>query len=109
MYINKFEKKVLPQVYDDASIFSDLGLAVVKGNGKYGCINRDGIYVIPAEYDYIYSFEEGFALAKKNQKFGVINMKGDVVIPFEFDNIILNIKEGLSCVLKNKKYRLLNS
>ena len=31
-------------------------------------------------------------------------MKGDVVIPFEFDNIILNIKEGLSCVLKNKKY-----
>ena len=104
MYINKFEKKVLPQVYDDASIFSDLGLAVVKGNGKYGCINRDGIYVIPAEYDYIYSFEEGFALAKKNQKFGVINMKGDVVIPFEFDNIILNIKEGLSCVLKNKKY-----
>jgi len=76
-YIDTSGNMVISLDLDDGiglcSPFSD-GLAVAHGeNGKCGCINTDGKFVIPMEYDSINSFTEGYALFKKekNGKYGL--------------------------------------
>lgn len=58
-----YRQAIQPQ-YEDASRFSE-GLAAVKQNGKWGYIDTDGKTVIPFDYDYAFSFNEGVAVVGK--------------------------------------------
>ena len=62
--------------YDDAYNFSE-GLALVKLNGKYGYIDKQGNEVIPLKYDYANNFLEGLALVRLNGKYGYIDKQGN--------------------------------
>ena len=48
--------------YEDAGVFTD-GLAPVKSNGKWGCIDEMGRVVVPFNYTFIHNFSDNVAVA----------------------------------------------
>lgn len=44
---------------------------------KYGCINTDGVLVIPFQYDEYFFFENGIALVLQGEKIGLIDVYGN--------------------------------
>lgn len=49
----------------------------INGEVKFGCINTDGILVIPYIYDSYFFFENGIALVSKGEKMGLIDVYGN--------------------------------
>ena len=98
----KDDQWIINPKYERASTFSD-GLAVVKLNGKFGCIDVAGESVIPYRFDMIYSFSEGLAAVKINGKWGYINKSNESVITYRFDDA-KSFSEGKAPVLFNGKW-----
>lgn len=94
------ELKELYKKYDYVGFFSD-GLAYVRKNGKYGCIDRKGDLVIPTKYEDLFGFSDGLSTVKINGKYGYINANGEIVIPcnYEYAN---SFKENLARVCNDK-------
>ena len=81
--------------------------------GMWGWIDLEGNEVIPPQYIYAYSFEDGEAIVCKgvweiddqnrywckNEKWGIINTKGEEIVPFMFDEIdrIENTEKYILC------------
>ena len=86
--------------YDWITDFEE-GLARVKINDKWGCIDETGRVVIPCKYDYVYDFSEGLAAVKLNEKYGYIDTTGRVVIPFKYD-LANDFSDGLARVQLNE-------
>jgi hypothetical protein len=61
-YIDKTGKRVLDKYFDEADSFID-GLAAVRINGKVGCINKAGKFIVPAKYDKVYPVSAGIIVA----------------------------------------------
>jgi len=60
--------------------FAANGLAVARQNGKYGCVNASGQWIIKPIFDYIYSFgDRKSTKASLNGGSGYINDKGEWV------------------------------
>ncbi len=64
---------------------------------KYGVIDANHAFILPAEYDDIKmgytitsSFKEQVFLVKKNNLFGLVSEKKEVKLPIEFDSITFN-------------------
>jgi hypothetical protein len=53
------------------------GVFVVIGKGGYGCFDILGKELIPYEYNFISSFENGFATAKLGKEYFVLNINGE--------------------------------
>ena len=71
MDIKEKHRPIIPFKYDSASDF-ELGLAIVKFEGKYGVIEKTGGEVISFKYDHIdlgVHFR-GFITAKKKGRWG---------------------------------------
>ena len=98
----KDDQWIINPKYERASTFSD-GLAVVKLNGKFGCIDIAGESVIPYRFDMIYSFSEGLAPVKLNGKWGYISKNNESLIPYRFDDA-KSFSEGKAPVLFNGKW-----
>ena len=60
------------------------GYASIKVKNKYGFVNKQEQFIIPAIYDTVNIFSEGFAPVMKNQRWGFINTSGLVVIPIKY-------------------------
>ena len=67
---------MIPCKYEYAGGFSD-GLALVKLDGKWGFIDKEGHVVIPFEYDDAEDFSEGLAHVEKDGEWFYINQKGE--------------------------------
>ncbi len=76
-------KVIVPLKYDEVKDFKE-GLAVVKLDKKYGCINPSGKEVIPLIYDDAYAFSEGLLKVQVGDKYGYLDKTGKVVIPIQF-------------------------
>ncbi len=63
------------------------GVAVVRKNGKWGIINRNGLNVITHKYDSIEDFEKGFAKVQLKQFVGLADLSGQLIIPPEYEYI----------------------
>ena len=77
--------------YRTESDFSE-GLAVVNvdidsNTVLYGYINKSNQIVIPARYEYAYTFHEGKAVVKNYDRFGMIDRKGNEVMPCKYIGI----------------------
>mgnify|MGYP001179585168 CR=1 FL=1 len=83
-FINKLGKEVIKCQYESCSDFEQ-GLAFIRLNGKYGCIDTNGVMVIQNIYDNPVRFQEGLAEVMLNNKIGFIDKEGDVVIPFKYE------------------------
>lgn len=92
--------------YDQISDFNE-GLAVVKYNGKYGAIDKNGKTEIPLQYTRLGDFSEGYSFAQKNERFGYVDKKGDPVIPFLYE-WAESFKYSLARVKYNSKFGLIN-
>lgn len=49
----------------------------INGTEKYGCINKEGILVVPCIYDKEFYFEDGIALVCKDGKVGLLDIYGN--------------------------------
>jgi hypothetical protein len=88
--------------FDDLNEFFE-DWAVVKLNGKYGFIDKDGKEVIPLKYEYARNFSEGLATVELNGKWGYIDKTGTEVIPVKYENAF-NFNKGTGIVGLNGKY-----
>ena len=55
------------------------GIAVVKKEGKWGIINRNGLHLISNKYDKIDVFNNGFAKVQLGKFRGLANLKGSLL------------------------------
>ena len=100
--------------YDKMSI-ENVGLIVVKKEGRKGVLNDKGEIIIPVKYeDIIMKGANGLIKVEApNQngggvKYGVFNNKGEVVVPVgKYESVI--IKDSYIVVKKNGKEGILNS
>lgn len=69
------QELVIPYQYDHATSFSE-GLAMVKKDGKFGYINKQGELVIPFQFEYATPFTKGTATVKRDGKLGTIDKSG---------------------------------
>lgn len=79
-YLKRNGQVAIEPSFDVAFLFKN-GYACVgkniNGEIKYGCINTDGILVIPYIYDEYFFFEDGIALVLKGEKIGLIDVYGN--------------------------------
>lgn len=79
-YLKRNGQEAIKPSYDAALSFEN-GYACVgkniNGEIKYGCINTDGVLVIPFQYDEYFFFENGIALVLQGEKIGLIDVYGN--------------------------------
>ncbi len=74
-YNNKLEEKSNKDVYTSNTLF------IIKENGKYGFVDKDGKVVVEAKYDDAREQNDyGFVAVKKDGKWGSLDQYGNVVI-----------------------------
>lgn len=56
------------------------------GTDKYGYINENGEWAIPAQYDYVSNFSCGLARVKTGEKYYFIDTNGKIINATGFDN-----------------------
>lgn len=105
--INPFGRQVFHETFEDAKSFSE-GLASVKKDGKWGCIDTKGATVIPFQYDNAISFDNGLATVGKEGKYGYIDTKGATVIPFLFEYARNFNKDGFAIITMDGKNGVIN-
>jgi len=106
--------KLLDIVSDSIPVFVN-GVALIEKDKKVGCIDINGNFVIPMEYDSIQNYfnnyfclSKGFLIVIKDGKYGVINLKNQIIMPFEYDKIDTSVthyqkKDDILRVEKNGK------
>ena len=89
--INKANKLVVPNIYDDSNYhyhnltpFSN-GLLPVKTGGYWGCVDFNNNTVIDFMYDGM-SVRHGLISAGLNGSVGLMDIKGNYIIPLDPDN-----------------------
>lgn len=111
-YIDKTGTLVIPCEYENAYAF-DGGVAGVRKDRKYGCIDAAGQTVIACEwggYSPI-SFSEGLAAVQNAEGlWGFIDTTGTLVLPCEWENVFVpRFSEGLAAVKKDDKTGYINT
>jgi|GEM_PF-3492773 len=100
-------KILIKPIYDEIRDFKD-GLAAVRLNGKYGLMNESEKFIIPAEYDELYTFwHYQLVEVQKGLKKGFLDMKGNIVVPMEYDEIDRG-KDGY-LFKKDNKWGMMNT
>lgn len=94
-------QKLSDPIYEEVSDFHD-GYALVKRDGKYGYLAKDGAEISPAYKEARY-FKDGFAPVK-DKKWGAIDTAGNLVIPCEYDDAGPAFSDGLLAVKKDNRW-----
>ncbi len=90
-----------PPIYDAVSDMKN-GWAVIRQNGAYGYVSRDGVLIEPV-YDEAHYFSEGYAPVKQ-KKWGVIDETGALVVPCQYDDAGPYVSDGLLAVKKDNRW-----
>lgn len=96
----------IPCKYDDVCSFNE-GIARVKKEGVWGCIDRSGKEIISLKYEDIWPLSDCWMAVKFNKKWGCVDYRGDEFAICEFDEITL-LSDQLIRVKQNGKYGLVN-
>jgi KWG repeat domain protein len=90
------QNEVWRDQYEQVDGFYD-GLAAVRHhNRKWGFVNEKGTLVIPAEFDEVYSFDEGVSRVVSNGLYGLIDKKGKFIVPCQYKSIGVCLEGFLS-------------
>lgn len=95
-YINS-EGKVIASPSNDRVFQMDDKGVLIRNQGKYGWVNRDGTFIAHIEYEsLIPDSEDSVLLARKDdKKWGMLSMTdGSVLVPFSYDELYY-IEKGL--------------
>ena len=74
------------------------GPLTIKVGGKYGYIDQEGYFIIPAKFEDVREFSQGLAAVKRSSKWGYIDKQGSVVVEPLFDNNALPFRAGIAQV-----------
>ena len=108
-----FNSIILKQFNERAKILNVTKIFIVKGlipyrkGDKWGYCNQNKKIIIPIEYDFAGSFNEGLAAVQLNDKYGFINKKGRIVVPIKY-GLVRNFNEGLAAVKIDDKWGFIN-
>lgn len=105
----KDSRVIVPFQFTWAETFDKAGHAVVQLKGKTGMIDTLGRFVIPADYDNVFSFSNGYAKVFREGKFGAVNSKGELVIPTEYDFLSDFTKGGRADAVKGNKWGVIDT
>ena len=101
-------KVVLPCKYQSMSKFND-GLSIVSIEGKYGCINKQGVEIVPLQYDAIRDFVHERAVVSLTRELGLIDTEGNIVVDYKYEDISgLDLKCDLVVVQSEGKWGALD-
>lgn len=64
----------------------EYGFKIMQGD-KVGILSKQGVVVIPPNYEEITVINDKYLKAQKNGKYGVIDYKGNQVLPFEYTGV----------------------
>jgi hypothetical protein len=109
-FVDNSAKEVIPVVYENASYYNKNAI-IVKKNGKYGCINSQGVELIQPKYDEIGSpsFSNGLIAVKLGNSWGYVDFTDKVKIPINLKyDFVGEFKNGYANVGKNKKEGLID-
>ena len=91
--LSKNGKLLSKYIYIDLGPFKE-GLAFAKlynkkdrASEKYGFIDKNQTFAIPAQYTAAKNFSEGLAAVAKGGKWGYIDKTGKIVIPLQYDRV----------------------
>lgn len=84
-----FDKDIILECnYEEIKgIYGDGKLFVVKDDGEYQVINKEGEVVLKDKFDDAVDINGDYIVAKKNDKYGVIDISGETKIKFEYNEI----------------------
>jgi hypothetical protein len=82
---------------------SSCGLSLVKKDGKYGFVDKDGKIVVPLEYDEAVTMSEGYAPVRKGNDWGFVDSLGKMVINPQFSDALC-YHDGLAAVKKGGRW-----
>jgi hypothetical protein len=83
-------------------VFSE-GLGLVKKDGQFGFVRRDGVVAIPVQFEDAQRFYEGLAAVKVAGKYGYVDHAGAIVIKPQFESST-SFHEGLAAVEVGGKF-----
>ncbi|KXX69985.1 hypothetical protein AVL50_14000 [Flammeovirga sp. SJP92] len=110
-FIDINAENVIHPEYSLASDFKE-GYSIVKKNGYFGAIDKQGKIVIPITYDGISLCEKGWFKVKKGSgisgKWGVVNTSGKTVLECKYQEIQLD-KKGANVKLNGAWGRYLRA
>ena len=99
------QKKLLVQaMYDNIGSFASEGMIDFTINKKFGYINKEGVEIVAAKYDFASGFENGLASVELNEKWGFIDTHGKVAIPIEYEMAWGFHMNNRAAVKKNGKW-----
>lgn len=99
--------KCMDKWFTNASYFTK-GLAPVKQGRKWGYIDLQGAFTIPAIYTKARRFIEGLAAVKKDGYWGFIDVDGREIQPFIYYKVVHHFEGKGLAVNKNGKWGIIN-
>ncbi len=83
-------------------------LAIVKQNGKFGCIDKKGNIIIKPEWDWMLQSDKSRQiLVEKDSLFGFVDNQGNILIEPKYKNAMV-FYEGLASVSNGNKFGFIN-
>jgi WG containing repeat len=98
---------VLPVIYQNITVVENSTYFIVRKNGRFMYLSRDGNALVPGSWEDAQEFNFGLAAVKNNGKWGYINLKGEVVIPFQYryaGNFEIHNEARIATVIREKNY-----
>lgn len=122
-YIDRKGKFIIAPEFDDLESFyrpdSPMRVAVGKFlEAKYGFINPEGDFIVPAIYDNAYVFRNGLArvtiygegsYGQRPRKHGFVDMQGKLAVPVKFEDARSFGPNGLAAVRVGKHWGFINT
>ena len=112
--INYKGEEIVPCIYEDARGWrlSECTPFVVKKDGKYGYVDRNGKLLTDfryssADYSFGYDISKKLAVVCRNGMYGYINEKCEEAIPLQYQ-FADTFYEGLAAVVKDNKVGFIN-
>ena len=103
-----FDKSVILECnYEEVKgIYGDGKLFIVKEDGKYKVIDKEGKIVLNGKFDDVSAINGDYIVAIKNGKYGLIDIEGNTKIKFEYSEIR---EAGKNYIAKNgSKYGVID-
>ena len=86
-FVNLGLQNVFNRTFKSIDKFQN-GVAIVQYEGKYGIINRQGMFVVPPKFDAIKREKEGhFKVQSSNIFYGLWSSNGKEIVPAKYDTM----------------------
>lgn len=84
---------------------------VTLGTSKIGLINKEGLFILPCEFNSIGNISDSLIVVSKGKtiiNYGVINLKGDYIFPLQDKFKIFDYQCGVAIIKQENHFGLLN-